>query len=103
MCDETLFSQRHVANSVCQLVRSARIIEAIMIYVLGFNMPCLAGCSAECFMILSPQMFSKPLLAWSVRLQEVLVCSFLNRLRLYSDLPLLRPPEKGLQAKILIH
>lgn len=62
----------------------------------------LLGCSAVRFMILSPKMFSKQLSPWSVELQELLVCSFLNRLRLYSDLPLLRPPEKGLQAKTLI-
>lgn len=40
-------------------------------------------------------------LQWSAELQEGLVCSFLNGLSIYSDLPLLRP-EKGLQAKTLI-
>lgn len=73
-----------------------------MSYVLGLTAPCLVGCSV-CFMVLSTGMFSKQLPPRSVELQEVLVCSFLNRLRPYSDLPLLRPPEKAPQAKKLIH
>lgn len=80
-----------------------RINRVITSYVLGYTMPCLVGCSAVCFMVLSFKMFSKQLSPRSVELQEVLVCSLLNRLRIYSDLPLLRPPEKGLRAKTLIH
>lgn len=100
LMNESLFSKRHVANGVCRL-HSARIIEVMMSYVLRFT--CLVGSSAVCFTILSPQMFSKRLPPRFVELQEVLVCSLFNRLSLYSDLPLLRPPEKGLQAKTLMH
>lgn len=41
--------------------QTVRIIEAIMSNVPGFSLPCLVGCSAVCFMILSPKMFSKQL------------------------------------------
>lgn len=65
------------------------------INVPGFTMPRLIGSAAVCLTILSPNMFSKQLPPWSVQLQELLVCSFLNSLWLYSVLPLLKTPRKG--------